>query len=96
VQFERSFTGGTLRVDHYHTGTKGEERFTLERALQEGAWPGHRVNLVDTLNLGEYLLTVTDRATNVTLYSRGFSSLFNEWQTTDEALAGVYRTFQKA
>jgi hypothetical protein len=94
--FGRFFTGGTLRVDLYHTGTKGEERFTLERALQEGAWPGHRVNLVDTLNLGEYLLSVTDRATNLLLYSRGFSSLFNEWQTTDEALAGVYRTFSES
>ena len=96
VQFGRFFTGGTLRVDLYHTGTKGEERFTLERALQEGAWPGHRVNLVDTLNLGEYLLSVTDRATNALVYSRGFSSLFNEWQTTDEALAGMYRTFSES
>jgi len=96
TQFGRFFTGGTLRVDLYHTGTKGEERFTLERALQEGAWPGHRVNLIDTLNLGEYMLSVTDRATNVLVYSRGFSSLFNEWQTTDEALAGVYRTFSES
>jgi hypothetical protein len=94
--FERFFTGGTLRVDLYHSGTKGEERFTLERALQEGPWPGHRVNLVDTLNLGEYLLSVTDRATNALLYSRGFSSLFNEWQTTDEALAGISRTFSES
>ena len=70
THFERSFTGGTLRVDLYHTGTKGEERFTMERAIQEGPWPGHRVNLVDTLNLGEYLLAVTDRATNALLYSR--------------------------
>jgi hypothetical protein len=96
AHYERFFTGGTLRVDLYHTGTKGEERFTLDRALQEGPWPGHRINLVDTLNLGEYLLSVTDRATNTLLYSRGFSSLFNEWQTTDEALAGIYRTFSES
>jgi hypothetical protein len=95
-QYEKFFTGGTLRLDLYHTGTKGEERFTAERGIQEGAWPGHRVNLIDTLNLGEYLLSVTDRATNTLLYSRGFSSLFNEWQTTDEALAGVYRTFSES
>jgi hypothetical protein len=94
--FDRFFTGGTFRVDLYHTGTKGEERFTLDRVIREGAWPGHRVNLVDTLNLGEYLLSVTDRATNRLLYSRGFSSVFNEWQTTDEAVAGVYRTFPES
>jgi len=39
------------------------------------------------------MVKVFDHATNVLLYSRGFSSLFNEWQTTDEAVAGVYRTF---
>ena len=90
--FDRFFTGGTLRVDLLHTGTKGEERFTLDRAIEEGPWPGHRVNLVDTLNLGEYMVSVTDRTTNVLVYSRGFSSFFNEWQTTDEAVAGVWKT----
>ncbi len=95
-RFAFYFTGGTLRVDLFHTGTKGEERFTLSRSLEEGAWPGHCVNLVDTLNLGEYLLCVADRSTNVLIYSRGFSSLFNEWQTTDEALSGVYRTFSES
>jgi len=87
------FTERTLRVDLYHTGTKGEEHYALDRAVLEGAWPGHRVNLIDTLNLGEYLVTVTDRATNAPVYTRGFSTVFNEWQTTDEAMAGVCRTF---
>ena len=91
--FSTWFTGATLRVDYYDTGTKGQEILSLDRLILEGEWPGSRTNLVDTLNLGEYLARVFDRSTNTLIYSTGFSSLFNEWQTTDEALAGVYRTF---
>ncbi len=93
TQFQHWFTGSTLRIDYYDTGTKGEEIISLDKVILEGEWPGSRVNLLDTLNLGEYMARVYDRSTNTLLYSLGFSSLFNEWQTTDEALAGVHRTF---
>ncbi|MBM2840659.1 MAG: Peptidase, partial [Bacteroidetes bacterium] len=52
-------------------------------------------NLVDDLNLGEYGFRVYDRATNLLIFSQGFSSIYNEWQTTDEALAGIYQTFSE-
>ena len=52
-----------MRVDVHHTGTKGEERLALDQVYEEGAWPGSRTQLVDTLNLGEYLVRVFDRAT---------------------------------
>ncbi len=93
--FARYFSDATMRVDYYHTGTKGEERFSLDRIYKEGAWPGSHTQLLDTLNLGEFLARVYDRSTNVLLYSRGFSSMFQEWQTTDEAAAGAYRTFEE-
>jgi hypothetical protein len=94
-EYDRWFVESTMRVDYYHTGTKGEERFSLDRVCEEGPWPGSRTQLLDTLNLGEFLVRVTDRATNTSIYSRGFSSIFNEWQTTDEAAGGVYRTFEE-
>ena len=93
--FERYFTDGTLRVDYYHTGTKGSETISLEKAMDDGPWPGSLRQLVDTLNLGEYSVRVYDRGTAELIFSRGFSSYFNEWQSTDEALAGVYRTFHE-
>lgn len=95
ASFDRFFTNGTLRVDYYHTGTKGEERFSLDRVYQEGAWPGSRVNLVDMLNMGEYYVRIYDVATSALIFSRGYSSIFNEWQTTDEAGKGIYRTFSE-
>jgi hypothetical protein len=45
--------------------------------------------------LGEYFFQITDAGNNRAIYSRGYSSLFNEWQTTDEALSGSYRTFHE-
>jgi len=94
--FSRSFTEKTLRVDYYHSGTSESEVFNLDRALEEGPWPGSRVNLIDTLNLGEYQFRVYDVGTSRLIYSRGYSTIFNEWQTTDEAASGAHRTFSES
>ncbi len=95
ASYDRFFTDKTMRVDYFHTGTKGEDRITVDQVYQEGPWAGTRANLIDELNLGEYGFRVYDRATNGLIFSQGFSSIYNEWQTTDEALAGVYRTFSE-
>ena len=91
--FDAHFADTTLRIDYYHSGTKGEESFALDRLSLEGPWAGSLVNLVDTLNLGEYAVRIYDRESSALLFSRGFSSMFNEWQSTDEAVAGIRRTF---
>ncbi len=96
VDFNRFFYDKTMRVDYHHIGTKGEERITLDRVVQEGPWPGSMVNLVDTLNLGLYLLRVYDVKSGLLLYSRGYSTVFNEWQTTPEAGRGVWKTFHES
>ncbi len=51
----------------------------------EGPWPGNPDRPLDDLNLGKYLFEVVDRATNRTVYSRGFASICGEWETTGEA-----------
>jgi len=95
-RFEQYFADTTFRFDYFHTGTKGEERITSDKMFLEGEWPGSLTNLIDTLNLGEYFFRITDVASNRTIFSRGYSSLFNEWQTTDEAGSGTYRTFHES
>ena len=94
-QYVRYFLDNTMRVDLYHTGTKGQETISLDRVYQEGEWPGTRTQLLDPLNLGEYIARVYDLPSGQLIYSRGFSSYFNEWQTTDEALGGIFRTFHE-
>jgi hypothetical protein len=94
--FDRYFIPSTLRVDYFHTGTKTDEVFTIDELFQEGEWAGSRTQLVDTLNLGEYYVRVYDMASTAIIYSRGFSTIFNEWQSTDEAHRGNRKTFSES
>lgn len=94
--FNRFFENKTLRVDYYHTGTAPKEFVSLDQAYEEGVWAGTQVNLIDTLNLGKYLLKVFDTETNQLIYSRGFSSIYGEWETTEEAKSEIFRTFHES
>ncbi|MDY7230235.1 IgA Peptidase M64 [Hyalangium rubrum] len=86
----------TFRVDYFHTGNATEERFSLDRLVLEPLpWPGNPSRPVDETNLGKYLFEVRDSATNRLLYSRGFASIYGEWETTSEAKE-VHRTFHES
>jgi IgA peptidase M64/peptidase M64-like protein len=77
-----SFRDSTMRVDYYHTGAGGKEVFALAQVVNDGRWAGSRTALLDTLNLGTWRYLVEDSASGALLYSRGYSSLFAEWETT--------------
>ena len=85
ARFDDFFIDKTMRIDYYHTGNVGQEIIALDRVVSDGPWPGSRTRLVDTMNLGKYLVEVVDRETNQVIYSRGFASVYGEWETTDEA-----------
>ena len=96
TSFDARFTGKTLRFDYFHSGTAKEEHVSLDQIRLEGDWPGSRVHLLDGTNLGKYLFEVVDPATNQTIWSRGFSSIYGEWETTGEAAAGTWRTIHES
>ena len=86
----------TMRLDLYHTGTRGFEVFAVDEVVVEPLpWPGNPARPLDDSNRGEYLFEVIDPATGEAVYSRGFSSIFEEWQTTTAA-ADRYRTFHES
>src|SRR6478672_531259 len=85
ARFDELFLDKTMRVDYFHTGNHGEEVVALDRVVSDGPWPGSRTYLIDSTNLGSYYFEVIDRETNQPLYSRGFSSVYGEWETTDDA-----------
>jgi hypothetical protein len=86
----------TLRVDYGHTGDSASERFGVDRLVLEPLpWPGDPGKAVDTSNLGKYCFEVADKATGKLLYSRGFASIYGEWETTDEAKS-LSRTFSES
>jgi len=84
--FDELFLDKTMRVDYFHTSTpKGDEILALDRVVSDGPWPGSRTYLVDSSNLGKYLFEVIDRDSNQVVFSRGFASVYGEWETTGEA-----------
>ena len=86
----------TMRVDYFHTGTSSTEYFSMDRVVIEPLpWPGNLNKSVDNTNLGKYFFEVIDRRTNQVIYSRGFASIYGEWETTDEARK-MHRTFHES
>ena len=86
----------TMRLDYYHTGNATTEYFSPERVYIEPLpWPGDMTKAIDTSNLGKYLFEVLDEKTKRVLYSRGFASIFGEWETTSEAKS-IHRTFSES
>lgn len=86
----------TMRVDYYHSGDAKQEHFSLDRVVVEPLpWPGNPGRPVDDTNLGKYLFEVVDRQTNRVVYSRGFASVYGEWETTGEANE-MWRTFHES
>jgi len=74
----------TMRVDYFHSGGPGGEVVTLDRVSNDGPWPGSPTQLIDGTALGEYVFEVADIASTRVLYSRGFASIYGEWETTPE------------
>src|SRR5215211_3420588 len=71
----------TMRLDYYHTGTAAEEVFSLDRVVVEPlAWPGNPRRAADDSNLGKYFFEVRDAKSERVLYSRGFASIYGEWE----------------
>src|SRR6266852_4738759 len=86
----------TMRVDYFHTGNASEERFSLDRVVREPLpWPGNPKRPLDETNLGKYLFLVLDRGTNRPIFSRGFASIYGEWELTGEAKT-LRRTFSES
>ncbi|MEW6652485.1 MAG: M64 family metallopeptidase [Bacteroidota bacterium] len=84
-KFDDYFVDKTLRFDFFHTGDRVSETIAFDKLIEEGIWSGSKKNLIDTLKYGHYMLMVLCAKDKVEIYSRGFSTLYQEWQTTEES-----------
>ena len=94
INFNDYFEDKTLRLDYFHTGDKENDYYSFDELIEEPYWGGSKVNLIDKFNYGRYKFEVYDVASNKLIYSRGYSTIFNEWQTTEEA-KHTTRTFSE-
>jgi hypothetical protein len=86
----------TMRLDYYHTGSFTQEIFSMDRVVIEPLpWPGNPNHAIDDTNLGRFFFEVRDQKTDQVLYSRGYATVYGEWELTDEAKK-ITRTFSES
>jgi hypothetical protein len=92
IDFDQYFADQTLRIDYFHTGDAKSELYSLDKIYRQGTWAGNPANLIQPFELGTYRVDVYDIASNALIYTRGYSSIFAEYQTTGPAIDGVKKT----
>jgi len=85
LDFDQYFENKTLRLDYYHTGNDTIDAYSFDELIEEPFWGGSKTNLLDRFDYGKYKIVVIDVESGKEIYSRTYSTLFSEWQTTDEA-----------
>lgn len=83
----------TLRVDYIFSGTARSQTISLDELSCYDGWAGRRVNTDSVAVRGNGRISLTDASTGKVLYCQSFSTLFQEWQTTEEATR-VSRAFE--
>lgn len=94
--FNGQFSNAAMRFDFLLGGNDKEVRVYPKQIKKEKYWAGSKNNLVDTFNYGNYRFQVFDVKSNELLFSKGFSTLFGEWQTTAEAKNSDKTYYQSA
>lgn len=94
--FAQAAAPATVRLDYLHSGNALAEQYAIDRVVIEPLpWPGDLTQNLDTTDRGINRVEVVDAKTGALLYSRGFSTIFGEWRTTDEART-TSRGFQES
>lgn len=83
--FSDYFTNETLRLDYLFSGTDTQQSASLVSLSKVPVWAGRRHHLAAVPLDGNAQIKVTDLKTGTCIYRMSFSTLFQEWQETDEA-----------
>lgn len=86
VDFNKYFVDKQLRIDYIRAGSYCENYVFIYQYKIEPYWGGPKANLVDTFNFGEYRIRAFDKKTGTLIFSKTYSTLFNEWQITSQAV----------
>lgn len=92
--FDSLFYRRTLRLDFQLAGDAHSAQAFFGALRDEPQWGGSRSQLIDHTGWGAYRVVMLSAAGD-TLYTRGFCTLFQEWQSTAEA-STLARAFQQS
>ena len=86
VDFKNYFVADSaLRVDFFLAGNAQSQTAYFDAVYCEAVWGGNPSNTLEPFSYGEYEFKVYDKASNTLIFTKGFSSLFQEWRTTAES-----------
>ena len=85
VTYDKYFTGKVLRFDFMFAGNSQKTTVFPVGMKEEPIFGGSKTQLIDPFNYGNFRYELFDASSNTLIYSRGFCSLYQEWQTTAEA-----------
>ena len=89
-------TPATMRFDYFHSGNNTVEMFSFDQLLIEATpWSGNMSQPVDKTLRGKYLFEILDSGSGQISWSRSFSSIYGEWETTSEA-GRINRSFHES
>lgn len=83
--FDDYFEDKTLRIDYIFSGNSSSQAISLDQLNQSPRWYGKRSNLSEVPVEGNGTIIVREHSKENIIYKNSFSTLFQEWQTTDEA-----------
>jgi len=86
----------TMRLDYFHSGNAESELFSLDQVVIEPLpWTGNMHQPIDKTLRGKYMFEIVDPESGTVAWSRSFSSIYGEWETTGEARK-INRTFHES
>lgn len=85
VYFDNYFTDKVLRFDFMFAGNSTTTEVYPMEMKQEPVYGGSKTQLIEPFDYGNFKYELFDANDNTLLFSRGFCTLFQEWQTTAEA-----------
>jgi hypothetical protein len=85
VSFDKYFTDKVLRFDYMLAGNSSKTVVYPVGMKEEPFFGGSKTQLTDPFHFGNLKYEIFDAVDTILLYSRGFCTLYQEWQTTPEA-----------
>lgn len=84
-QFDAYFEDRTLRLDYTFSGDSSRQEIYVDELLSLPRWYGKRQRLAEVPLKGNGQIIVRSAADGQTVYRQSFSTLFQEWLSTEES-----------
>lgn len=85
LDFDTYFEEGSLRIDFLLHGTHDSQNISIYQLKKEPYFGGGTSAQLIFPDLGNYRLQIKDKMNGTLIFSKGFSPIFQEWQSTEEA-----------